>query len=308
MAMTTESTRPTTGMVLHQVLAHSALNFLLNDGGTIEADNPASIVVTTGGPRRRLTETERLRQSRVALRRIRSNLRTFRLVVDPAWSTSLRAELAWYSECLGELRDPYVLRDMLLLNGPLLLDEGDLEPILDIVSQSISGAHTRVAEARGGDRHARLVEQMNLLWDSPQFTDKAEKPAVELMPTLLHRSWRDVRGAGRTAKKEPTDQNLHKLRIRSKGLRYGCETVALVAGDPARRTTRATKTLQGKLGDLHDTCVSVEWLEALAEDHPELARSTEGLLVVQRATATVTRRGWKKDLKEIERRWHKWQG
>jgi CHAD domain-containing protein len=308
MGMTGESTRPTTGMVLHQVLALSALNFLLNDEGTIEADNPARIEVTTGGPRRRSTETERVHQSRVALRRIRSNLRTFRLVVDPAWSTSLRAELAWYGECLGELRDLFVLRDMLSINGPLLLDEGDLEPILDIVSQSISGAQTRVAEARGGDRHARLGEQMNLLWDSPQFTDKAEKPAGKLMPTLLHRSWRDVRGAGRTAKKQPTDQNLHKLRIRSKGLRYGCETVALLAGDPARRTTQATKVLQGKLGDLHDACASVEWLEALAEDHPELARSTEGLLVVQRATAAVTRRGWKKDLKEIERRWHKWQG
>src|SRR5450759_2920476 len=172
MAMTTESTRPTTGMVLHQVLAHSALNFLLNDEGTIEADNPASIVVTTGGPRRRSTETERVHQSRVALRRIRSNLRTFRLVVDPAWSTSLRAELAWYGECLGELRDLFVLRDMLSINGPLLLDEGDLEPILTIVSQSISGAQTRVAEARGGDSHARLAEQKHLLWDSPQFTDK----------------------------------------------------------------------------------------------------------------------------------------
>ncbi len=51
--MTGESTRPTTGMVLHQVLALSALNFLLNDEGTIEADNPARIEVATGGPRRR---------------------------------------------------------------------------------------------------------------------------------------------------------------------------------------------------------------------------------------------------------------
>ena len=48
--MTTESTRPTTGMVLHQVLAHSALNFLLNDEGTIEADNPARIEVATVVP------------------------------------------------------------------------------------------------------------------------------------------------------------------------------------------------------------------------------------------------------------------
>src|ERR1035437_10331612 len=252
MGMTAESTRPTTGMVLHQVLALSALNFLLNDEGTVEAAPPARIEVATGGPRRRSTETERVHQGRVALRRIRSNLRTFRLVVDPAWSTYLRAESAWYGECLGELRDLFVLRDMLSSNGPLLLDEGDLEPILTIVSQSISGAQTRVAEARGGDRHAGLVEQMNLLWDSPQFTATAEKPAGKLMPTLVLRSWRDVRGAVFSTKRQPPKPTLLHHPTRSRGLRYGCETVALVAGDPARRTTRATEVLQGKLGDLHD--------------------------------------------------------
>jgi CHAD domain-containing protein len=314
--MTSEMNGPPSGAVLRQVLAHSAHNFLLNDGGGIDdravvAQNPVAangVVVIYSLPRRRLAETERVRQTRVAMRRIRSNLRTFRLVVDPAWSTSLRAELSWYSRCLGESRDLFVLRDMLTLNGPLLLQKGELQPIVAIVDQSIAGARARVEAARSGDRHARLVEQVARVHEGPQFTDKAERPANELLPTLLHRAWLDVRGAGRSAKKDATIPHLHKLRVRLKGLRYGCETVAVIAGDPAQRTARAAEKLQGKLGDLLDTAHSIEWLQAVAESHPELAPSTESLLVVQQAAAAVTRRGWKDDLKAVERRWRKWQG
>ena len=54
------------------------------------------------GSQRATTQTERIHQSRVAMRRIRSNLRTFRLLLDPAWGTSLRAELGWYGNCLGQ--------------------------------------------------------------------------------------------------------------------------------------------------------------------------------------------------------------
>ncbi|HWE70382.1 MAG TPA: CHAD domain-containing protein [Acidimicrobiales bacterium] len=315
--MTSEMNGPSSGAVLHQVLAHSAHNFLLNDAGS--ASHPAAatrdpgagangVVVSFSVPRRRMAETERVRQTRVAMRRIRSNLRTFRLTVDPAWSTSLRAELSWYSRCLGESRDLFVLRDMLTINGPLLLPEEELKPIVDIVDQSIAGARARVEAARSGGRHARLVEELRLLQEGPRFTDKADRPANELLPTLLHRAWLDVRGAARTAKKDATIPHLHKLRVRLKGLRYGCETVSVIDGDPAQRTARAAEKLQGKLGDLLDTAHSIEWLQAVADSHPELAPSAESLLVVQRAAGAVTRRGWKDDLKDIERRWRKWQG
>ena len=93
---------------------------------------------------------------------------------------------------------------------------------------------------------------------------------------MLHRAWHDLRGAARTARKEPTDANLHKLRIRLKDLRYGCETVALVEGGPARKTARAAERLQSKLGDLHDACFSIDWFEELADEPPRPGRARRG--------------------------------
>ena len=105
-----------------------------------------------------------------------------------------------------------------------------------------------------------------VLWDGPAFKAKAAKPADEVLPRMLHRAWHDVRGAARTARKNPSYDNLHMLRIRMKDLRYGCNTVALVEGGPARKTAKAAERLQVKLGDLHDAVYSIDWLQALATD------------------------------------------
>ncbi len=99
---------------------------------------------------------------------------------------------------------------------------------------------------------------------------------------MLQRAWHDVRGAARAARKEASEANLHKLRIRVKDLRYGCETVALVEGGPARKTAKAAERLQTKLGDLHDVCFSIAWLADLAEERRDLSDPVERLVAVQR--------------------------
>ena len=133
-----EFPEPTAGMVLHRVLAGAARTFLLNDMGdelvdenkrceTIDALSvlmrprplwAQSAAYELDGVQRRSDATERIHQSRVALRRIRSNLRTFRLLLDPAWGTALRAELAWYGNRLGELRDLHIISEIISGTGP----------------------------------------------------------------------------------------------------------------------------------------------------------------------------------------------
>lgn len=284
---------PTAGAVLGRALAKSSEKFLVNDAaaGRGHADD----------------ETERVHESRVALRRMRSNLRTFRLLVDPAWGTSLRAELAWYADRLGETRDLHVLRDRLSEAGEEVLEDDQLEPILLVIDHSIESASAGVDDVRGGERHARLTKDILRACEDPPFTGKADRPADLVMGPLLKRTWHDVRGAGRLARKKPSDDHLHKLRIRLKGLRYGAETVALVDGSPARKTARAAETLQSRLGDLHDVSVSRAWLASLADERPELAESAGHLSAFEEAAAAGIRKGWRKELKEVERRWRRWQ-
>jgi CHAD domain-containing protein len=317
---------PTAGMVLHRVLAGAARTFLLNDMGSELADDATgcemvgpvdalmlprpvwaqSAAIELAGIQRGDTETERIHQSRVAMRRIRSNVRTFRLLVDPAWGTSLRAELAWYGDRLGQARDLHIIRDVITVKGPTVIEPGQVARLDEVVSARLAAALADIAAERGGARRFQLTEQMMVLWDGPAFKSKAQQPARKVMPVMLHRAWHDLRGAARTARKKPTDENLHRLRIRLKDLRYGCNTVTLVEGGPARKTAKAAERLQTKLGDLHDACYSIEWLHALADERSDLADPIDHLVSLQRDAAAQARKGWKRELKEIERRWRSW--
>jgi CHAD domain-containing protein len=317
---------PTAGMVLHRVLAGAARTFLLNDMGAELSAGPGgcerggpldalmrpgplwaqSAAIELDGHEQRTSQAERVHQSRVALRRIRSNLRTFRLLVDPMWGTSLRAELAWYGNRLGEVRDLHIMQGVIADHGPEAMDPEDLAELDSEVAARMAAALASIEAERGGARRFQLTEQMMVLWDGPFFRSRAAEPAGDVLPALLHRAWHDLRGAARTARKKPTDENLHKLRIRLKDLRYGCNTVALVEGGPARKTGKSAERLQTKLGDLHDACFSIEWLQALATERPDLADPVDSLVARQRDEAKVARRGWKAELKVVERRWRRW--
>jgi CHAD domain-containing protein len=320
---------PSAGMVLHRVLASTSRAFLLNDltSEPVEEDTQdceaVDAVSVRTGPRplwaktaasalddtqRGKTATDRIHQSRVALRRIRSNLRTFRLALDPAWGTSLRAELAWYGGRLGESRDLHIMGEIVGSQGPEVMDPEQVALLQSVVDARMAAAMAGIEAERGGARRFQLTEQMMVLWDGPAFKPKASRPAEEVLPPMLHRAWHDLRGASRTARKDPSEANLHKLRIRLKDLRYGCETVALVEGGPARKTAKAAERLQSKLGDLHDAWFSIAWLEDLARTRPELAEPIGQLVLAQHDAAASARKGWKRELKEIERRWRRWQG
>ena len=319
---------PTAGMVLHRVLAMSARTFLLNDGGDEPDDDgnrtgavdalhlsmgarplwAQSVVESFRGTQRRDDETERIHQTRVSMRRIRSNLRSFRLLLDPAWGTALRAELAWYGNELGKSRDLDLLGSVVSERGPEVLDATEMARMTALIDWRRAQVTDELAADRSGSRRFHLTDQMTLLWEGPEFKGNAGKPATEVLPAMLHRSWRDLRGAARKARKDPSDIHLHQLRIRLKDLRYGAETVALVEGGPARKTAKAAERLQGRLGDLHDAVFSIAWLESLSTEQPDLADAAERLVVVQRNLADATRKGWKHDLKEVKRRWRRWQG
>ena len=63
------------------------------------------------GVRRR--EEDAVHQMRVACRRMRGDLKTFRPLIEPLWGESLRTELSWLAGCLGDARDLEVLRERL---------------------------------------------------------------------------------------------------------------------------------------------------------------------------------------------------
>jgi CHAD domain-containing protein len=200
------------------------------------------------------------------------------------------------------------MQDIITGKGPEVVGPDQVVRLEAEVMARTAVALADITEERGKPRRFQLTNQMMVLWDGPEFRAKAQKPATEALPPMLRRAWHDVRGAARMARKDSSAANLHKLRIRMKDLRYGCETVALVEGGPARKTARAAERLQSKLGDLHDAYFSITWLESLAEQRRDLSEPIAALVAVQHEATLEIRTGWKKELKELERRWRRWLG
>jgi CHAD domain-containing protein len=208
---------------------------------------------------------------RVATRRLRSALSTYRPLLDRTRTDPLRDELRWLADALGEPRDAEVmwarLRELAesqpgdLLLGPVLR-RIDLD-----MGQRHRAAHGRLLETLDDERYRRLLVALDELVAEPPFTGVAQRRAHRALPRLVARAAARVDRAARAARAAPTAearrQRLHEVRKAAKRARYGAESVAAVFGKPATRLAKRMEHLQEVLGEHQDSVVSRTVLRAL---------------------------------------------
>jgi CHAD domain-containing protein len=224
------------------------------------------------------TDPEGVHQARVGMRRLRSDLRTFRPVLKEAWSEPLRAELAWFAGELGAVRDRDVLLDRLRATAASLEEVTSAGGLLDRLAGEQVRAHRRAVQVVGGRRHRALLAA---LAEPPRTTDDAEQPASVLLPALAGVAFHELRKAVRRVPEHPTDDDLHRLRIRAKRARYATDVARPVVGKPAKRTAKAIGRLQEVLGEHHDCVVGQAWLRAAVPSSTRGQAFVAGLLVAE---------------------------
>ncbi len=218
--------------------------------------------------RTRLGEAEPLHQMRVGTRRLRSDLRTFRKLVDSEWAEGLRAELKWLGAALGDVRD----LDVLLAR---LRESGDgLEPHLDGLFEMLE-ARREVTRERllGALRSPRYVTLLDRLVDAaaaPPLTAAADAPSRDVLPPLVRRSWAKVARAGCALGDASPDEDFHEVRKRAKQARYAAEAVAPALGKgggvQAKRFAGAAARVQEVLGELQDSVVAKQAIECFVAE------------------------------------------
>ncbi len=198
---------------------------------------------------------EDVHQARVATRRLRSDLKTFGGVLDPVWLRHVRSDLKWIGTVLGELRDRDVLSDRLSDAPPAVRQR------LAVQRRACGG---RLEDALGSDRYLNLVDKLQAgseqLPIAAGAKDEAQRRATDVLPSLVAARWRAVRRQVRRAGPEPSPAELHRVRIKSKQLRYAAEAAVPIIGKPARRTSSAAEDVQTALGEHHDSVAAEAWL------------------------------------------------
>ena len=227
-------------------------------------------VIIERDPLVRTDEPDAVHKMRVATRRLRSALASFRPILDRAQTDPLRDELKWIAAELGGARDAEVLRERLL--AEIAEEPGDL--VLGPISSRIGTelqtrhqkAHGELVEALNSTRYFRLLDRLDILVADPPFADDGDHKARKVLTKCVRKAYQRVANlvdAGAPEGLVQRDEWYHEIRKASKRLRYAGESVAPAFGEPATVLAERAEALQEVLGEHQDSVVARATLREL---------------------------------------------
>ena len=240
-------------------------------------------------------DPEDVHQARVGTRRLRSDLRTFGILLDQGWLDGIRDDLDWLAAALGEVRDADVLIERLRAQAATLPepDTAGLAPVFRRLAGEREVARTRLLAVLGSPLYVALLERLVAAAQAPPCRPEAGAPAADVVPGLVARPWRRLRSAVKSLPEHPPDADLHRIRILAKRARYAADAAAPITKKAAAFAT-ALAGLQTVLGDHHDAVVAEAWLrQAVDGAEPEVSLAAGELIAIERTEAAASRKAWR---------------
>ncbi|MEX0754541.1 MAG: CHAD domain-containing protein [Actinomycetota bacterium] len=250
-------------------------------------------------------DPESVHRARVAIRRLRSDLRTWRDLLDPAWGSRLREELGWLSEALGAVRDADVLTDRLRAAAASLSEEDAVavERLLARLRERRRHAHDELLTRMRSDRYARLFDRLVGQVADPAVLPASGSPAKEVAGALMIAPYGHVRAALDDLGPAAPDEDLHGARIRVKRARYAAESLVPVFGKSARRFAAAAAELQEVLGVHQDAVIATAWLREVGTGAQAPTAFVAGELAsIEETVAREARAAWPAAWKRLSRK------
>jgi CHAD domain-containing protein len=216
-------------------------------------------------PGARRADPDAIHDMRVAVRRLRSTLRTFRALLDRDRSEPLRDELQWLGGALGGVRDGKVMCDRLLAAVAAEPPELVVGPVADRIRSELASttgeAHRRLTAELDGVRYQALLAAVD------EFAnDLPARPSPRRLHRLARKALRRADNKLRNAMAtDPAERDvpLHEARKAYKRARYAVETLVPLAGKPARRLANRLSALQDVLGAHQDGVITGQLLRDL---------------------------------------------
>ncbi|MFI5623715.1 CHAD domain-containing protein [Nocardioides sp. NPDC051685] len=210
-------------------------------------------------------EDDSVHQMRVTVRRLRSVLATYRKFLDPERVESLRVELRWLADLLGEVRDTEVLRKRLrgwaAEHGP---GPTGVDALRTALAERQAQGLARLLPELEGERYRALIAALAAT-DGLPWSDGA--PGKKALRKRVRRTWRRLAAAVDAAELAEgageRRRQLHEVRKKAKRTRYAAESLHELFGKDAERLAAAAKSIQSTLGDLNDAAVMIRTIETV---------------------------------------------
>ena len=249
------------------------LTYLSTQVGELRAREPGA----------RIDSPDAVHRMRVAARRLRSSLATFRPLFRGSKAQRLRDELQWLGAVLGPVRDVEVMRAYLQETAAALVDDADLANTLAQLDHELAERHSRAhaeqVTAMDGPRYAALLAALEAFVIKPPWARQTTKASARLrLPALVGRACARVDEAARAAQAvraaqssdkaegmpEGGDAELHEVRKAAKRARYAAEVAGPSATSATYSLAERMEELQAVLGRHQDSLMVRALLQDLA--------------------------------------------
>lgn len=270
---------PLAVLVQHN-LARSVMQILDHDPGVRRGDDP-----------------EEVHQFRVGIRRIRSDLHTFKPLFMNAPRKELSGELVWLGSIVGAVRDDDVLAQRLRKNS-MKLPKADAAGVQDLfahLGRQQATNRSTLLTALADPRYLGVLDALIKFAIKPPVRRNGTKDThgeVALVGAkFVRKPWQRLAKAVAELEDDAPDSALHHIRILAKRCRYAAEAVAPVIED-AGQFAKDLAELQTELGNHQDAVVAEAWLRDFAATVPAGALVAGELILAQRQRQRSARAEW----------------
>jgi len=225
---------------------------------------------------------------RVAVRRMRSVLRSTRELFDEDWLKALREELRWIGGELAAARDLDVLLARL---GKEAGSEG--APVVKLLETERRRAWKRARAALSGERYLKLLDRLTAAVDAPPV-----RQSDLSLEAVARREFKKLDRATRKLGPKASAEQVHRTRILAKRARYAAELAEPVAGKRARRFVKEAKRFQDVVGAHQDAVVAAGKIHGVVDRTKSMESAFVAGRLVERTTALR-----RKARRELPRAW-----
>jgi CHAD domain-containing protein len=257
-------------------------------------------------------DDEDVHKLRVAARRLRSDLHTFAPLLDRQRVDPIRSELGWLGRKVGAVRDTDVLTARLTARLESLpdVDPVGADQLMSLLEREAGEARATMLVALREARYLHLLDTLVDLATAPPFRKNravTSGQSRQMATKFVEKPWHRVVETVEALDRNPSDDELHHVRILAKRSRYAAEAAAPLLGPVAGRFAAAVADLQTVLGDHQDTVLAEEWLRDAATAYPARCETVDRLIALEQSERVVRRAEWPSTWRKVSaKKLHGW--
>jgi CHAD domain-containing protein len=218
-------------------------------------------------------------QIRVAARRMRTVLLAVRKIVRADWVEPLLSGLKWLSDIFARARDLDVQMQYFRREAEQLKthDRRPLERFLRHLESEREKTQQMLMDEMKSARYLGFISKLRQAADVRDVVRSHHS-----LTDVADRQFCKLRKAVRKLKQTPSNDDLHRVRIKTKRARYAAELARVSGGKPVSRFIKTAKQFQDLLGTHQDAVLAERYVLGLLKYQTgQQAAFTAGLLVAR---------------------------